>query len=253
MKENVPLSINNTESNEFESKKDTTSSIEWDLSITDTLNCEPIKPDDKLFKGKTGLTKDYASINRNKDLNNDLNFMLIIEGYKNSSLQLIDGLIKSDKTDWFELDTKIYPILFLFRQYLELIIKQTIRLNKLVENKIESDEVGFKAIHSLAELWNEVRPIIESQYDQYENKDELVKNDDWVARLMLELNDYDNGSFAFRYPYKNPKFTKGKVEDNLNSFTIDIKNLKAIMEKLIVYFEGNNELFRVLLEKKQTV
>ncbi len=212
-----------------------------------------IKPGERLFKDKSGIEKNYSSINRNKDLNNDINFMFIIEGYKNSSLELINSLIKSEKKCWLELDTKIYPILFLFRQYLELIIKQTIRIEKIIRDQIEVDEVGFEATHSLQNLWNELKPIIESQYETYENKEELLEYILLVENLVLELHNCDNGSFAFRYPFKNPRITNGKVENNLEEFTIDIVNLKNLMEKIIVYFEGINEHFRVVLDNKQTI
>lgn len=177
--------------------------------ITDKF-LKPLEPGDKLFLPKTGLEKDYSSINRVNDGNNDHQFFLIIEGYKNSAFELLDNLIGKEDVDWLNLDSKIFPIIFIFRQYLELILKQTLRFEKLIKEEIQSDELGFKRIHSLEELWNELKPNIQSRYKKYDQKtqDELFEKDVIIDNIILEFENLDGGSFAFRYPFKGRKKMK---------------------------------------------
>ena len=102
---------------------------------------------DKLFIPQTGINLEYSSINRFNGLNNDHSIFLIVEGYRNASFELLDTLLNDSQLDWLKLDSHIYPLLFLFRHYLEMIVKDTIRYENLISRKINSDEVGFPPEH----------------------------------------------------------------------------------------------------------
>lgn len=216
---------------------------------------KPLESDDKLFIPKTGLDKDYSSINRLTDGNNDHQFFLMIEGYKDSAFELLENLIVKKDIDWLSLDSKIFPIIFIFRQFLELILKQTLRFEKLIKKEIKSDELGFNTTHSLQDLWKDLKPIVQSRYKNYDQKtqDELFEKDGIIDNLILELESLDSGSFAFRYPFEKPKKGSKKITYSLPEMTIDLKNLKDKMEKLTFYFEGINEQARVELEEIQTI
>jgi hypothetical protein len=215
---------------------------------------KPLQIDDRLFLPKTGLDKDYSSINRVTDGNNDHQFILMIEGYKDSAFDLLKNLIDKKEVDWIALDSKIFPIIFIFRQFLELILKQTLRFEKLIKNEIQSDELGFKTTHSLEKLWEELKPIIQSRYKQYDEitQEGLLEKDNTICDMISELDRLDSGSFAFRYPFEKPKNGTDKIEYSLPKMTIDLQNLQDSMRKLTAYFEGINEQARIELDQKQS-
>jgi hypothetical protein len=209
---------------------------------------------DKLFIPQTGLDMEYSSINRVVGGNNDGSIYLIVEGYKEASFELINNLLNDTKIDWLKLDSKIYPLVFLFRHYLEMILKDTIRYENLISKKNYSDEVGFPPSHSLIELWKELKPMIQKRYTLYDEnlKKECKENDEVVEKLLTEIEDIDGGSYAFRYPFNKPTKTDKRIRYSLPFMTINLQNLKNMMQNLSDYFEGINEQARVSLDEIQS-
>lgn len=210
--------------------------------------------DDKLFVPQTGLDKAYSSINRIVGGNNDHSVFLIVEGYREASFELINNLLNDTEIDWLKLDSKIYPLVFLFRHYLEMILKDTLRYENLVRQKNYSHEVGFPPSHSLIYLWNELKPLIQERYTFFDEdlKRKCEENDEIVEKLLTEIEDLDSGSYAFRYPFDKPTKTDERIRYSLPSMTINIQNLKNVMEKLSAYFEGINEQARVTLSDSKS-
>lgn len=216
---------------------------------------KPLTTKDRLFLSKTGVEKSYSSINRLNDGNNDHQFFLMVEGFKTSAFMQLDSLIDDKRTDWLDLDSKIFPIIFTFRQYLELILKQTLRLERLLNKEIQSDELGFKTIHLLKDLWNDLKPYIKSRYKNYDQKTRstLLEQEKIIDGFIDEIEGIDAGSYAFRYPFKKSKRIDEKVSFSLLQRTIDLENFRENAEKLSVYLEGINEQARVELDQQQTI
>lgn len=78
---------------------------------------------DKIFVEKNGLDFDYASINTTRGINNHHSEFLIIEGYRESAKELLDNLLSDKDIDWLTIDSKIYPVIFLIRHYLNQFLK----------------------------------------------------------------------------------------------------------------------------------
>lgn len=213
-----------------------------------------IKITDKLFLPKDGATKDYSSINMDNGGINDTSMWLIIEGYKSASFELVDNLLDNNETGWLELDSKIYPVVFLFRHFLEMILKDTIRFEKLIKQETYSNEVGFPTIHSLERLWNELRPMLEVRYANFGDdiKKEHIERNDAVESLIKEIDTLDKGSYAFRYPFDKPQGNNDTISYSLPTMTIGLDNLKNIMLKLTIYFEGINEQAKVSFDEIRT-
>lgn len=213
------------------------------------------KKGDKLFIGKSGIGLDYASINRIKGLNNEHSFFLFIEGYRETSKELLDKLIQDKQLDWLKIDSKIYPILFLFRHYLEIIQKDIIRHTNLVKSKSATDEIGFEPEHSLKKLWEQLRPIIEENYQNYdaELKKKCRLGDDAVEELITELDSLDSGSYGFRYPFEKAQKKDPKIHYALPELTTELKNLRDSMNKLIHYFEGIHSQAIASLDEVQRI
>jgi hypothetical protein len=90
-----------------------------------------------------------------------------------------------------ERDSLAFPILFLFRHYLELRLKEVaIRAGIL----LDAEEPIVKR-HNLSFLWTTTRPLIEKAYPDDERS--IL---DRAEAAIAKINDLDPDSMRFRYP-----------------------------------------------------
>lgn len=111
---------------------------------------------------------------------------LYTEGYRLAADVLIGHI---EQTGWDQ-DTLVYPIVFLYRQHLELALKSIRRQAQLLLDLPSSDGPG----HKLDRLWRECRPLLEQLFD-----DEPVSLQAFEDRIA-EFSELDPTSTAFRYP-----------------------------------------------------
>ena len=90
---------------------------------------------DTVFLEADGVGHNYASINRGKGIRNESGMFFIIEGYREASFYLLDELIKNHNQDWLKIDSIIYPVLFSFRHYLEVVMKDTLRYHRMIKKR----------------------------------------------------------------------------------------------------------------------
>ena len=148
--------------------------------------------------------------------------------YKEAGDRLVDAAVKGDS---LFLSVSVYPITFLYRQFVELYVKDLLRrfvpLNKT--------KAGLSGSHDLCALWHclldHVKeniycfPRIIRDRDIF---DILIGTDAYIA----ELSAVDRKSMAFRYPddkqHENDYFK--------NEVPIDLVNLKERIEELANFF-----------------
>ena len=58
--------------------------------------------------------------------------LLLVEGYRESSFLLLNELTNNHENNWLKIDSFIYPALYLYRHYLEIILKDTLRYYRLL-------------------------------------------------------------------------------------------------------------------------
>lgn len=145
-------------------------------------------------------------------------FFLYSEGYKSAGDALYNHCIANP----FYNNSLIYPMVFTYRQYIELRLKELI----LMGNNFNNVEEDFPDQHSLLRLWNIYRNILFSI-------EQIDKNLlDSVERLITEFNSEDPQSMNFRYPLsRGPNRSASLTRD-----TIDLKNFKSIIDKLYDFF-----------------
>ena len=110
------------------------------------------------------------------------------EGYKRAGDIIVQYVIDTHSYQ----DFLVYPIVFLYRQYLELRLKELFR----VSSSLLAESVGIAIDHNLLSLWRKVRPNIEQVWPDSHMKSHL----DTVGDRLEELCSVDPGSGAFRYP-----------------------------------------------------
>lgn len=90
-------------------------------------------------------------------------------------------------------DTLVFPICFLYRQYIELRLKEVIRSGRLLLDEPE----GFPQHHNLLKLWSLALGVLKKVFaEDLEPKEELAL----AAHVVEQFSSVDQGSFAFRYP-----------------------------------------------------
>jgi len=106
-----------------------------------------------------------------------------------------DSLIEHISEGTWHRDALAFPILFLYRHYLELRIKELILAGApLVTASINVSSLFQQ--HDLLHLWTKLRPILEALWDDPQSK----AHDDAVEARIKEMNAIDSRSISFRYP-----------------------------------------------------
>lgn len=156
-------------------------------------------------------------------------------GYK----QAADILVTHIKENRRVQDTLVYPVVFLYRQYLELAIKNLIQKGRKLQDGNETIPQG----HKIHELWK----VCEKIFDDVA-PDDSVEEIKQINRLISEFCSIDPKATAFRYP----EDTDGTP--SLPGIThINIRNVGDVMAKISVILDGANAQFSEYLSIKAEI
>ncbi len=169
-------------------------------------------------------TNDYYKLGHIGWGDTSLQFSGYIEGYKTGADTLVEKAITSGNISI--LDTLVYPALFLYRQFIELQLKQIILLHSK-KSYAEKKDVFKRVGHNLQLAWNEIQPLIETLLEADNSIDE-------IKELILEFHRFDESSFNFRYPIKKKDLN---VVINVSE-RIDLQVIKNQMDKIDGFFCG---------------
>jgi hypothetical protein len=143
-----------------------------------------------------------------------------ILGYKKAADILLEHVRVTDS----DLDTLVYPIVFLYRHYLELLVKN------IIENgaKYLGIEEKPKTDHQLYTLWNKAKTIINKIWEEEEGHQELE-----IDHYLASFIEIDKSSQAFRYH----KDKEGKEFLEIIEI-INIQHFADCINKISSYLEG---------------
>ena len=159
--------------------------------------------------------KDWWNIARIEIANREEGLTIYAQSYKDAG----DRLVEYAQLDKTSINLLVFPILFLYRHYLELALKEII----IAATKYLKKEHGkIFSCHDLSKLWKRTKELI------YEVKME-ISSDDMIAveNQILQFYQLDRTSQTFRYPIDN----KGNILKNL-SHCINIENVREIIDGL---------------------
>ena len=175
----------------------------------------PPSEDDRLFEGD----EDWWN-------NAFVNFFpgdwyIYATGYKDAA----DVLAAHIEEHQVRQDALVYPVMFLYRQYLELAIKILI----MQARRLQDISEPIPMTHRINELWKVCSDLLReiSPGDSEEEQNQ-------IGRLIEEFCDVDPTSTAFRYPEDrdgNPSLPPGIRHINL-------RNVKEVIEKISVILNG---------------
>jgi hypothetical protein len=137
---------------------------------------------------------------------------LYTQGYKRAAELLVEHVLNGNA----DLDTLIYPILFLYRQCLELQLKSLInRGSSLLDSPRRAPTT-----HNLNMLWADCKEILQIIFDNDDDRRSIIE----IGNIVLQLSEVDPNAQAFRYP----KDTKG----NESLLGIGHINFKAVSDTI---------------------
>ena len=189
------------------------------------------KKDEQLFK----VDDDWY---HNAHLNyKDYNWNLYSEGYKRAATLLIEHI----KNNHFDQDTLVYPIVFLYRHYIELGLKEIIKYGSQLLDMPEE----FPKHHKMDGLWKQCRIILKQETLCTRIPEEQLNA---VEECIQQLSEKDPESFAFRYPTdKNGNPSLSGLEH------INLINFSEVMERIATFFDGVITGVYVLLDQKREI
>lgn len=145
--------------------------------------------------------------------------VMMMTGYKKAA----DVMVEAAAADRIDRDSLVYPIIFNYRQFLELSLKYLI--------STYGHTVGLQPMwkpHDLGALWKSFASMLKL-YGQ----DGSEEADGIVAEVVADLSKMDPGSFSYRYPVD----IKGKpipiAHDELN-----LTVLADVMQAVEGYLTG---------------
>jgi hypothetical protein len=147
-------------------------------------------------------------------------FDLYAEGYKTAGDILVRHVIEHSSDQ----DILVYPIVFLYRQHIELRLKEIIREG----SRLLGDSSDFPAKHELHILWPIAKGIIKKIWPQGDSKEEA-----FIDHFVKEFSAIDSKSDSFRYPEnrsgQNPL-------ENLSH--LGIKHFAEMAERVSIFLYG---------------
>ncbi|MCT8869356.1 hypothetical protein [Shewanella xiamenensis] len=121
-------------------------------------------------------------------------------------------------------DSLVYPVIFIYRQYLELAIKGLLQDAKRLQD-IKGD---MPKHHRIDQIWIECRNLLSEIW-----QGNSIKKLDQITRLLKDFAKVDPTSEAFRYPHDK------KGQPSLEGLThINLRNVREVIGKISVILTG---------------
>jgi hypothetical protein len=145
-------------------------------------------------------------------------------GYKDAADILVQQFLENPHGK----DALVFPIIFNYRQYLELRLKQL----TITGQALLHERVNFRDKHNLITLWQPCREIL---CRIWPNESASIWKS--VEKLLREFDNKDPEGFAFRYPITTEKQGRGPTIPTMS--IVGIRNLHGVMQKLGSFFDAH--------------
>ena len=157
-------------------------------------------------------------------------------GYK----QAADFLVQYVSQERRYQDTLVYPIAFLYRQYLELRLKQLIRSGSMLLDILHNSK---KPHHGIYQYWKQCRSILENIWPNEKAADFNI-----IEECVAEFVRVDPSSTGFRYP------TSKNGSLSLEGLThINLRNLGEVMNRIAALLDSASTGIEELIQNKNDV
>lgn len=167
----------------------------------------------------------------------DQGFYVKITGYT----KVIEYLYKNQE---ISNEVKLYPILFMFRNTIELCLKRLFysRVYNGVSLKVFNSK--RKSHYIKKDLWKNVKLVI-VKYATDSNEDLTII--DTVEKLLYEINSIDKNGDNFRYP------TSYSLEYRIDNIKIDLSNVYTYLKSIINFLESCDAMLDVIADYESEI
>ena len=143
------------------------------------------------------------------------------QGYKRAAEKLLEQFTDTNS----ELDFLIYPIVFLYRHYVEITLKMIIQYD---ENSHGRYKRAMKS-HDLMKLWEIAEPIIQEVYPEV---DDEVLSSAWG--VIKQIQDVDPGdSFRYATDIKGNRTLEDLQHINIRNYADVMWKLSCLLDTVI--------------------
>lgn len=195
-----------------------------------------LSPDDHFFNEKHSEWHLNACIGR--QLPQDRGEHYYQDGFQIAARRLADLAVENGNSIDLPIDVLVYPIIFLYRHNIELLLKLLIKASRsFLRESTEKPEVG----HRLHELWQTARPLLERCFDDADWSQNSI-----VSTLLGEFARMDPNGEAARY-IANRKGEQHFAEMKLlhvGHFAHVADRLSAYLAEILSGIESTDELRR---------
>jgi hypothetical protein len=115
-------------------------------------------------------------------------------GYKNGAEAIYEKLCAPESTI-SELDTLVFPLCFVYRHMVELLIKYLYRKHSCV-NDDDFKKFLNEGGHNLMSLWNATKPVITNLQKGIKTSVDIA----YIEHYVTAFDEFDEKSFRMRYP-----------------------------------------------------
>jgi len=166
-------------------------------------------------------------------------------GYRKAAEVLVEhcsSLSWGRNNPYYEKNTLVYPIIFLYRQYVELTLKKIIQEG----NKVVVNPQPLRLNHKLKELWDVCRHIIQERELPISVED-LSSLESYVE----QFSKFDPGATTFRYPVTTqdkPSLPPTLTSISLRRLADAMQKCATLLERTSAYLEADVDLEREFRE-----
>jgi hypothetical protein len=158
------------------------------------------------------------------------------DGYLHAAKLLARIVIYSERG----MDTLVYPIVYLYRHFIEIKFKSLIRRGTRIVGKSENTQLDeVLKNHDLEKLWKNFKPIFA---EISKDEEDFESTEQGIDSYIRQIHGIDPGSFAFRY-----ETTKDGKKRNLDGVAhINVLEFCQVIEKLTGLMEYIDYQFSAL-------
>lgn len=155
--------------------------------------------------------------------------------YREGYLRGAQVLVRKVAEERFDQDFLVYPIVFLYRHYLELVLKDIIkRAPYLIERELTTAEKEHLGKHRLDLLWNDFKPMA-STIMEVAGWEALAPEDiEGIDDYIRQISEVDPSSYSLRYA----RSKKGDPSLPETLTHINLRHFGELMDRLAHYFWG---------------
>jgi len=153
------------------------------------------------------------------------------EGYLRGAQILVQAVGEKERDQ----DFLVYPIVFLYRHYIELLLKEVIRGTPyLLDRELTANEKKHLQSHRIDLLWNDFKPLSAAITKVAGWSDLPIDDIEGIDDYIRQISEIDPDSYRLRYAH-----TKKGVPSLPKSLThINLRHFGELMDRLARYLWG---------------